>query len=139
MKHPAWELQKALFSLLMSDVDVVSRLGGQKLFDDVPRSASFPYVTFGAGQTVDRSSSDGTGYQHTLILNVWSRSGGRKEVLAIVELVRAAVLKQPVDLDDFCVVLARLEAVDVRRGSDGETYQGAMRFSFFIEEAAQVS
>ncbi|MEO1205926.1 MAG: DUF3168 domain-containing protein [Pseudomonadota bacterium] len=131
--HAFWALQKAVYQHLADDAGVLAVLGGTKIFDDVPRSATYPYVTLGAGQTVDWSTGDGEGAEHILTLNVWSRSGGRREILRIAEALRAALLETDLVLSDHRLVLLRMQGLDVRRGADGETYQGIMRFRVLTE------
>ncbi|MEO1282940.1 MAG: DUF3168 domain-containing protein [Pseudomonadota bacterium] len=132
-EHAFWALQKAVYQHLASDAGLLAVLGGSKIFDDVPRTATFPYVSLGAGQTSDWSTGDSDGAEHVLTLNVWSRAGGRREVLSIAEVVREALVDAELTLSDHRLVLLRMIGLDVRRGADGETYQGILRFRMLTE------
>lgn len=133
--HAFWVLQKAVYQRLTMDAGVLAVLGGAKVFDDVPRQVAFPYVTFGAARSEDWSTGDSEGLEHTLVLNIWSRVGGRREVLGVGEAVRAALIETPLVMPGHRLVLMRLQALDVRRGADGETYQGTLRFQVLSEPA----
>lgn len=131
-----WALQKALYQRLSTDQGVVAALGGPKVFDDVPRTATYPYVTFGAARSDDWSTGDSDGREHVAVVNVWSRAGGRREVLAVSEAIRAALEAGDLTPAGHRVVLLRLEAVETRRGGDGETYQASLRIRVLSEATA---
>lgn len=131
-----WALQKALYQRLSTDAGVVAALGGPKVFDDVPRAATFPYVTFGAARSDDWSTGDSEGREHIAVVNVWSRAGGRREALTVAEAIRAALAAGDLTLNGHRVVLMRLEAVETRRGADGETYQASLRLKVLSEATA---
>ena len=46
-------LRAAVHDALISNVGLTSVLGGQKIYDEPPRSASFPYVTLGEARIAD--------------------------------------------------------------------------------------
>ena len=45
--NPALALQTGLRTALLADSGLVTALGGEQVFDDVPRDAPFPYITVG--------------------------------------------------------------------------------------------
>lgn len=135
-QHAFWALQRAVYQRLSMDAGVLSALGGARIYDDVPRTVTFPYVTLGAAQSADWSTGESDGDAHTLILNAWSRAGGRREVLQISEVVRAALQDADLTLVDHRLVMVTLVSVDTRRGADGETYQATMRFRVLTERSA---
>ena len=73
MATPAWELQKAIHGALTSDAEVIALLGGARIYDDVPRGAELPYVTFGQSTARDWSTGSEAGSEHIVTLHVWSR------------------------------------------------------------------
>ena len=77
MASAAWALQQSLYDVLRNDVGLTGLLGGQDIFDDVPRSASFPYLTLGQSLVRDWSAGGEDGHEHVLTLHVWSRASGR--------------------------------------------------------------
>jgi hypothetical protein len=133
MSSPAWELQKAVYGALVADAALVALLGGERIYDDVPRGAVFPYVSFGPGTTRDWSTGTETGAEHLFTLRCWSKAGGEKEVHLVLEAIRAALHEASLVLTDHRLVSLRHEASDALRGADGETYQGVARFRAVTE------
>lgn len=79
MTAPAVELQKAIFAALKQDGPLTALLGGEKIFDQVPPKASFPYVTFGRTSLYDWSTGTESGTEQLFTLHVWSKArAGRK-------------------------------------------------------------
>lgn len=136
MSSPAWELQKAVYATLIADAPLVSLLGGTRIYDDVPRGAAFPYVTFGPSTARDWSTGTETGSEHLLTLRVWSKTGGEKEVHVVLDAIRAALHEAVLTLTGHRLVSLRHETSDATREPDGETYQGTARFRAVIEPAA---
>ncbi len=58
MASASWALQSAIFARLTADAVLTALLGGERMYDDVPVRAEFPYLTF--GQSSDRDWSTGT-------------------------------------------------------------------------------
>ncbi len=135
MASAAWALQQAIFAALSADAELVSLLGGARIYDDVPTRAEFPYVTFAQVQERDFSTGSETGGEHALTLHVWSRGGGRKETFAIIDAVRGALHDAPLTLTGFRLINLRHEISDARRDPDGETWHGIVRFRGVTEPA----
>ncbi len=133
MSSASFALQQAMYSKLTTTVALTGLLGGNRVYDDVPVRAEFPYVTF--GQTVERDWSTGTepGSEHTVTLHVWSRAYGRKEADDILDAARAALHDQALTLSGHRLVNLRHEFSDARRDSDGENYHGIARFRAVTE------
>jgi len=133
MSSPAWELQKAVYGALVADAALVALLGGARVYDEVPRGAAFPYVSFGPSNVRDWSTGTETGAEHLFTLRAWSKAGGEKEVHRVLEAVRAALHEAALTLDGYRLVSLRHETSDTMRGADGETYQGVVRFRAVTE------
>ena len=136
MANASWALQQAVFARLTSDSALIALLGGARVYDDVPVRAAFPYVAFAPGSARDWSAGDEAGTEHAVVLHVWSRASGRKETLAVIEALRAALHDAALSLTDHRLINLRHETSDVRRETDGETYQGIVRFRAVTEPAA---
>lgn len=133
MSSPAWELQKAVYEVLTADAGLVTLLGGARIYDEVPRGAAFPYVTFGPATVRDWSTGTEAGSEHAFLLRAWSKSGGEKHAHLILEAIRAALHDTPLTLDGHHLVSLRHDLSDVMRDAGGETYHGAARFRAVIE------
>ncbi len=127
MASASWSLQRAIYDTLANDGDVVQRLGGARIFDDVPQKSPYPYLTL--GQSVVRDWSTGTedGAEHILTLHVWSRAEGRREAHDIMSSIRDALHDRDLALDGHRLVQLRHELSEARREPDGETYHGIVQ------------
>ena len=133
MPSAAWSLQKAVFAALTADAPLVALLGVARIYDDVPQSSNFPYLTFGQSTARDWSTASEDGSEHTITLNVWSQAKGRNEVHEIMSAARAVLHGQPLTLDGHRLINLRHESSEARRASDGETYHGVSRFRAVTE------
>jgi hypothetical protein len=133
MADASWALQQAVFARLTSDAALTALLGGARIYDDVPVRAAFPYVTFAQGAERDWSTGNEAGAEHALVLHVWSRGNGRKELLAIMEALRVSLHDAALTLTGHRLINLRHEASEVRREGDGETYHGIVRLRAVTE------
>jgi hypothetical protein len=136
MSSAGWELQKAVHAALADDSALVALLGGARVYDDVPRGAEFPYITFGPATLRDWSTGTETASEHLISLHVWCRSAGERQVHVILEAVRAALHDAALALSGHRLVNLRHESSDANRQSDGETYHGVIRLRAVTEPAS---
>jgi hypothetical protein len=135
MPSAAWSLQKAVFAALAADAPLIALIGDARIYDDVPQSSDFPYLTFGQSTARDWSTATDDGSEHTITLNVWSQAKGRNEVHEIMAAARAALQGQPLTLDGHRLINLRHESSKARRAPDGDTYHGIARFRAVTEPA----
>ena len=135
MADANWALQKAMHARLTADPAVASLLGGPRVYDDVPRGAAFPYLTFGLSSARDWSTGGEVGSEHIVTLHVWSRAAGRRETHEIMGAARAALHDAALALDGHRLVNLRHEFSEARRDPDGDTTHGIARFRAVTEPA----
>ena len=133
MTSASWALQKSIHARLVADAAVVAALGGQRVYDDVPRSGAFPIVTFGITTERDWSTATDGGSEHIVTLHVWSRAAGRHEADGIIAAIRAALHDQALALAGHRLINLRQELAEVRRDPDGETFHGIVRLRAVTE------
>lgn len=135
----SWALQRSLYQALANSLELVSLLGGVRVYDDAPQSAPYPVITL--GQSVIRDWSTGTedGAEHSLTLHVWSRAGGKKQMQEIIEAIRSALHDQPLVLQDHYLVNLRHEFSEARLDPDGDTFHGVVRYRAVTEPAQQAA
>lgn len=133
MPDAGWALQTSIHARLTADPAVVAALGGQRVYDDVPRGAEFPYVTFGETTLRDWSTGGEEGGEHVVTLHVWSHAAGRREAQAIMGAMRTALHDASLSLSGHRLVNLRHEFSDARRDPDGETYHGIVRLRAVTE------
>ncbi len=133
MPSAAWALQKAIHAALAADTSFMALLGNARIFDDVPRGAQFPYISFGLTTERDWSTATEPGSEHLVTLHVWSRARGRNEADELLEAVRVVLQDADLTLEGHHLVNLRHEFADVRRDSDGETFHGIARLRAVTE------
>lgn len=135
MASAAFELQKTIHAALAGNAALTGLLGGAHVWDDVPRGAAYPYITF--GQSTERDWSTGTedGREHLVTLHVWSRAKGERETHDIMGVVRSVLHDMVLTVTGHRLVNLRHEFSDAMRDPDGETYHGLVRLRAVTEAA----
>ena len=128
-------LRAAVHDALVADAALGALLGGPKIFDEPPRTTSFPYVTLGETRIADYSAAGAAGEEHQLTLHAWSRQGGHKEAHVIAGALLQALDDAPLTLTDNHLVNFRFAVADVRREADGRTYHALVRFRAVTQPA----
>jgi hypothetical protein len=126
-------LRAAIHDALNADAALNALLGGQKVYDEPPRAAAFPYVTLGETRIADYSTGTEAGEEHQLVLHAWSRQGGHREAHLIAGALLQALDEAPLTLADHHLVNFRFSVADVRREADGRTYHALVRFRAVTE------
>jgi hypothetical protein len=126
-------LRKAIHIALSSDAALTALIGPGKIFDDAPREAQSPYISFGDLQTRDWSTSSDHASEHFIVINVWSTQRGGREALAIADRARAVLDDQPLTLDGNNLVNLRLAQLETRRESNARFMRASLRFRAVTE------
>ena len=108
MTSPILSLRSAIRALLLGDENLITLLGGERIYDETPATVETPYLTFGEAAAQDWSSSDDRGHDHTLALNIWSRQGGDSEALAIANRIALVLDGGTPSLDGHHLVVLRV-------------------------------
>lgn len=136
MTNPGWDLQKAAYKALKADSALTSLLGANRLYDDVPQNADFPYVVIDQMRVNDWSTGTERGSEHILMLHVWSRYRGKRETYEISDTIRAALDDAELTLDENRLVNLAHQYSDLKRDADGETWHAVLRFRAVTEPVA---
>ncbi len=136
MTNPGWDLQKATYQALKADSALTSLLGANWLYDDVPQDAEFPYVVIDQMRLNDWSTGSERGSEHILMLHIWSRYRGKREIHEIADAIRVALDDVELTLDDNRLINLTHQYSDLKRDEDGETWHGVMRFRAVTEPVA---
>ena len=133
------EISKAIHALLSGHEEVQTVLGSSpRLYDNPPEDPVFPYLTYGPMRSEDISADGVLMSAHTLTLHIWSRYGGRAQVMEILAAVTGVLQGGGLTLEGISLVRAQISYTDIFRAPDGQTLHGLIRFSLTtdIEEAA---
>src|SRR5690349_18507109 len=78
-------LQKAIYQTLTGDTTLMALVAG--VYDRPPQASAYPYITLGDAEGRDWSTKTASGVEFMGTLHIWSREGGRKQALTIMERV----------------------------------------------------
>jgi hypothetical protein len=105
---------------------------GGRIFDVVPPSPTYPYVSVGEGDTVGDDNSCFDASEVTIQIDVWSTAVGWPEAKGIAAAIRTA-LKAELDLDGFVNSVTTFRLCRFLRDPDGITRHAAMQFAFLVD------
>ncbi|MFC0245236.1 DUF3168 domain-containing protein [Falsochrobactrum ovis] len=126
-------LQKALYETLKSDTELIETLGGERIYDQVPPKAAFPYITFGETLSREWNTASEVGGEHFLNIQIWARTAGRKLVLDIAGRIATRLDEAPIILEGHRLINFMLTEV-LARNTDGlGSYLGTMRYRVVTE------
>lgn len=131
----AYELQRAVFAKLTSTPALVTRLGGARIYDDVPKKPDYPFISFGPHTEKDWSTGSEEGSEHLFSLHVWSTAKTREEAASLMALARAAMEALSSSLETAHLVSIRHDQSDIEREDAGSRFKGTIRMRALTEPA----
>lgn len=125
-------LQKAIFAKL----NEVTAIAGGRIYDQVPASPTFPYITIGDEQVVDDGNACDDGWEVFPAVHVWSRpaTGSKAEVKDLLASV-VSRLNTALTVTGFTVVINAFESSRVLRDPDGLTEHAVVTFRYVLQPA----
>ncbi len=128
------ELQQAIYAALSADSALDAIISG--IFDRVPEGTALPYVVIGSARAADASNASRQGALVRMELSAFSRTGGRKQTLEILQCIQAVLHLQSLSLDGgLHLVWMRVEQMQAQMLRDGMTWQGTASLSALVEPA----
>lgn len=127
------ELQKFVFSTLLTDSELVSTLGGPKIFDHVPERVAHPYIVLGRCIASDWSTSTEDGQALTFFIHIWSKSKSRAEINSLQEKVKLLLTDHPNLVGQHCLAALRFQLVETRRDRPNGFLHSVLRFRAVLE------
>lgn len=125
MSDPSLPLQKTIVGAMKG---VSPSIAGGRIYDQVPTSPTFPYVSLGSCQVLPDKAECIDGSIVYPIIDVWSRAVGYPELKAIVQQILSVLDDQPLLVDGFQLVVFAYEDVQYLRDPDGQTNHAAITF-----------
>jgi len=130
------DMARALQIVLTTDEGVRAVLGSSpRLYDHLPADPVFPYLTYGPMRTLDISGDEACIQSHSLSLHIWSRYGGRREALTIMDAISGAIKNTNFDLGGIALVRKHIAYSDIMRGPGADTLHGLLRLSFTTDSS----
>ena len=127
------EFQKFIFSVLTSDAELAAIIG-DRVYDDVPEGAQFPYVSFGPHDVNEDDAGCIVAGEHSLQLDVWSREVGSVQAKQIVSKIKSILHDNDGEMTVNALASVRVTNRRVFRDPDGNTTHGVLNITALIEE-----
>jgi len=128
--NQAQALAKAIHLTLSTNVAVQSVLGQEaRLYDHAPEDPVYPYLTYGPMRSADIGGDDSPMTAHNITLHLWSRYGGRAEIMTMLQAVSGALQSGGWQLAVGHLVSANVVFTDQFRAPDGHTIHGIIRLN----------
>lgn len=99
MTTALWPLQQAVYAKLTADTALMQLVTG--VYDEVPESAAYPYVSFGSVTELVDDAHTQRGLTTNLVLHIWSKYRGFREAAGILSALDAVLDRQPLTLTGF--------------------------------------
>lgn len=144
--EPTYELMLAALNKLRQTTALTAMVG-TKIYDRVPEKqvngqivadVASPYVSFGPATVISEDIDCIDGLEVTFQLDAWSWGAldaySSIEVRKIAGIIRKALHKAELTLNDNAFVLIRHELTRILRDSDGITNHAAIQFTAIIEQ-----
>lgn len=131
MIDPSLILQRAIVTALKADA-TCKALVDVRIYDDVPPSAPFPYVSIGPGQSIPNDADCIIGFDVFQQIDVWSREIGYDECKTIAEAVRAALHNIEFSQDGVTFEIQH-QFTNYNPDPDGTTRHGVLSFRAQID------
>lgn len=132
MTSATLELQGAIVARLKA-VSAVTALIGQRVYDAVPASPTFPYVSFGPSDELADNAECIHADEVTFQIDAWSRAVGFPEVRQVGAAVRDALHEHEFNLTANAFVSFEHRTTRVFRDPDGITSHAAIEFRAIVE------
>jgi hypothetical protein len=121
-------LQQAMRTALLASSPLTTLLGGQRIYDEIPRGEHTPYVAFEDIETRDWSVMDQKAHEHFVSIAVQTNQRSRNLAQSIVNEIEAALDNAALTLATHRLINLRLIFWNVsRRRSDGN-FGATLRF-----------
>lgn len=131
-----WELQVALFNKL--NVSSINNLV-DGVYDHVPQESDagddskFPYITIGEARANEFDTDDKLGFDATVVIHVWSRQRGRKQVKLIQDQVYEVLHRANLTIIGYHFLSMDQEFAESFVDNDGLTRHGVQQFRVLFE------
>lgn len=127
-----FSLRSAVRAVILGDA-TLSGLLSRGVYDEAPRHAVLPYVSFGDVVLRDWSTASECGLEHDFVLDIWSAAPGAKEPLHIADLIVALLAKTALQLQTHALIDLRFVSFEATRQVGGRVARGRLRFRAITE------
>ena len=125
--------QTVVYQILQSNSELAA-LVGNRIYDAVPQSVTFPYVTLGEDVITDWSTSYEDGASISFTVHVWSRHRGREETKGIQGAIYNALNRADVSALNYDIIAIDFETSQSFLDADALTRHGVSTFRMLIDK-----
>ena len=126
--NSALATQTAMRDALLVRAPLLTLLGGAHIFDEIPRGANAPYVSFTGIETRDWSVANQKAHEHFVTLETTTNSRGRGAAQNIADEIEATLDNATLTLDDHKLINLRVIFTNVSRNNKTENFGVIQRF-----------
>ncbi len=131
MSDPSYPLQIAIVAALKGD----SPPAATRVYDAVPTSPQFPYVSLGDMQVLPDKADCIDGTEVFLQIDAWSRTIGYQEVKQMGAAIIRALDDKELTVTGYHLVVLELQSLNYLRDPDGLTRHAALTFRALLQLA----
>lgn len=128
------EIQRLLYATLTGTPAIMAL--SHRVYEHVPADpfgSKTAYISFGPIDTVEDDAECITGIEHTIQLDVWSKTPGQLECKALTDLVRKALHRQSLSISENALVDTWVELTRVFVDPGGD-HHGVVQVRCMVEE-----
>ncbi len=126
--NAALALQQAMHAALLADTALTTLLGGQHIYDEVPRGEPPLYAGFASIETRDWSVMELKAHEHFVTLDVVTNARGRATAQAICNRIEAVLDNATLTLTDHHLVNLRITFWSVFKSKNDKSFGATLRF-----------
>jgi len=127
------DLQTAIYSALTGDVTLMAAITG--VYDFVPQSTSYPYITIGDDDYDWFGTMGVDGGEYNIQIDTWTQIEGRKSCKDIMKLVATVLHNGSLTISNNVHISTRLDFQSSTKEADGFTHHGIQRYTIILHEA----
>lgn len=129
--NTALAVQKAIVTSLTNAPDVTA-LVGDRIFDSVPKKASFPYIRISDIQLIDDGNACANGYEVFSTIHIFSEAKGRIEAKRIADAVRP-VLATEIAIEGHDTIVGQFNDERYTDDPNPLVTHGILTFRYLVE------
>lgn len=134
MTTSLFAVQESVYAVLTGNAALQALIGNPaRLYDVVPPAAAFPYVTMGDVVIREYDTKDQTGFEQSLMLHVWSRYRGRKELKQIIQSIYDVLHNAVLTVTGANYVSCQFQSASTVQENDGLTLHGILRYRIIVQ------
>lgn len=126
-------LQKAIYEKLTGNSALMALVSS--VFDHIPQSVNFPYITIGDAIIHDFSNLKKSGNDYQLSIGIWSREAGHKQITDITEIIYGLLHNGTIAVTGKTLIMMRIVSNATNLENDGVTYHAFVKVQIFLQES----